>query len=108
MFSDSAWAENLMRQGIIERPPLLDRNSSSLRMHSLDERELLRAIEHLNSKILYMEQSTKRGAAAPEKLFSKEKFGPQIQLEVQLSKFGRRFAEACGLLRDIAKGQHGG
>lgn len=97
-FSDPSWAENLMRQGLIERTPLQQKHLGSLQVRSLDEEGILQVFEHLNEQVGHIEQSTKRSASAPDKLFSKAVFGSQIQLEVQFSSFGQRFAQACGVL----------
>lgn len=94
----AGWAENLMRQGVIERTPLQQSNAGALRLRSLDERAVLQGFEQLNRKFEYMDQSAKRKSLAPEKIFLSRGIGSAIQLEVQLSGFGRRLAEACGVL----------
>ncbi|PWE33204.1 hypothetical protein DDZ14_07300 [Maritimibacter sp. 55A14] len=96
--SDLSWAENLMRQGVIERPQFQKQNLGSPAVRSLDERGISKVVEHLNMQLEHMEQTANRSSSTPGRLFSKDMFGRQIHLEVQLSSFGRRFAKACGVL----------
>ncbi len=95
---DAGWSENLTRQGIIERTPLKQSYIGQLRIEQLDERGILQAFNHLNRQVGQMEQSSKWSLSAPGTLFAKRMVGDQIVLEVQLTGFGKRFVEACGLL----------
>ncbi|KQW47198.1 MULTISPECIES: Abi-alpha family protein [unclassified Ensifer] len=92
------WSENLLRQGVIELTPLRQTHVGNLRIDKLDERGIIRAFDHLNRQLGNLEQTSKRRVSKPGTLFSKPNFGDQIDLEVQLTGFGKRFVEACGLL----------
>ncbi len=93
------WSENLMRQGVIERTPVhrfgrLSAFGPTIR----DERDLANALGEFHETLREMEEVSKRQASPPERLFSQHGFGPQLNLEVQLTAFGKRFASACGLI----------
>lgn len=96
--SDPNWAENLMRLGVIERTALQHQNLGSIQVRSFDERAMLRGIMELTKQVEYMGLVAKRSSSAPETLFSTSAFNPRLRLELQLSIFGKRFAEACGLI----------
>ena len=96
--SDGSWAHNLLRLGIIERVPLRSHSASSLSLHSLDERAMLSIVEHMNEKFHVMSAEAVRNSNPPKKLIGKDKFSPQLQIEVRLTEFGSRLAHACGLL----------
>ena len=93
-----SWADNLMRQGVIERTPVRHSGRSSLQLRSMDERDVLQAFGQLNQQLEQMQQVAKRNSLPPERLFSQTRFGPQLQLEVQLTGFGKHIAYTCGLL----------
>ena len=95
---DSSWAENLFRQGVVERTPLQQPLISPPQIQRTNERTILEMANYLEKKIGVMDESAKRKASPPQKFFSRGGFGPQLNLEIQLSSFGRRFSEACGLL----------
>lgn len=93
------WSDNLMRQGVIERTPIHRfGHLSSFRPTIRDEEELANALVQLDKTVREMEELSKRQASPPERLFSKHAFGPQLNLEVRLTAFGKRFASACGLI----------
>lgn len=94
-----SWAENLMRQGVIERTAVHRFQGLSVfgpRIH--DERDLARTLGELHEGIRETQELAKRQASPPERIFSKHALGPQLILEVQFTAFGKRFAEACGVL----------
>lgn len=95
---DSSWAENLFRQGVVERTPSQQPLISPPRIQRTNERAIPELANYIEKQISLMNESNKRTAAPPEKFFSRGGFGPQLNLEIQLSSFGRRFAKACGLL----------
>lgn len=90
------WSSNLMRQGIIERTPIFGM-SLGFSAQSVDD---------LQKKVSELDQLARRNATDPEELFSSSRATPQMFaqlgsdgfLEVRLTKFGRDFATACGLL----------
>lgn len=93
------WSDNLVRQGVIERTPIhrfghLSAFGPTIR----DERDLANVLGEFRKKLREMEEVSKRQASPPERLFSQPVFGPQLNLEVQLTAFGKRFASACGLI----------
>ena len=101
--SDSSWSDNLIRQGVIERVPVQESRIDPIQVRSLDERAIMQVLERLNRQMNYLDQRSKRRSSAPKTLFAENNqrtvgVGPQIQLEVQLSAFGKRLAAACGLL----------
>lgn len=94
-----SWADNLMRQGVIERTPVQQlKNLSSFGPRIRDERDVAQALEEFHESLRETQEIAKRQASPPEQLFSPHAFGPQLNLEVQFTAFGTRFAEACGLL----------
>ncbi|WP_050526820.1 Abi-alpha family protein [Pseudorhodobacter aquimaris] len=94
------WSDNLMRQGVIERTPIHRFGRVSAFGPTIrDERDLANALGEFNKTLREMEEVSKRQASPPERLFSQHTFGPQLNLEVQLTAFGKRFASACGLIR---------
>lgn len=97
--NDSNWADNLLRQGVIERTPVrqlqkLPALATSLR----EQRDLARAIGEVQKKLQEIEETSKRQASPPSYVFTQPAFGLQLNLEVQLTAFGQRFASACGLV----------
>jgi hypothetical protein len=95
----ASWAENLLRQGIIERTPVHQFDQLSAFGPTIrDERDLAVAIGEFHKTLKEMQEIAKRQASPPEHLFSQNAFGPQLNLEVQLTAFGKRFASACGLI----------
>ncbi|WP_292896476.1 Abi-alpha family protein [Nitratireductor sp.] len=97
--SAPGWSDNLMRQGVIERTPIhrfghLSAFGPTIR----DERDLANALGEFHKTLREMEEVSKRQASPPERLFSQHAFGPRLNLEVQLTAFGKRFASACGLI----------
>ena len=93
------WAENLIRQGIIERTPLNQFERVSPfppRIH--DDRALTQAIGEIHKTLRGIQETSVRRAAPPQQFFSEHTFGSQLHLEVQLTAFGNRFAAACGLI----------
>ncbi len=95
---DSSWSLNLVRLGIIERPPvrLSGFNEISRRMSS--QEDLMEAIGKLRDKIKETEEVEKHRAVAPENLFQFYGYTGAIHLELNLSAFGNKFAKACGLI----------
>lgn len=94
----SSWADNLMRQGLIERTPIKHLGHSSSFAPSIrNDEDMLRAFANLHKQLKEMEQVTVRKASPPERLFSQHMFGPQLNFEVQLTEFGKRFSSACGI-----------
>lgn len=93
------WADNLMRQGVIERTPIYQFDRISAFAPTIrDERDLAQAIDEVRKTLREMQEVSKRLASSPKHLFSRHAFGLQLNLEVQLTAFGRRFASACGLV----------
>ncbi len=93
-----SWADNLMRQGIIERTPIHHRqHTSSFAPRIQDDEDILRAFAELHEKLKGMEQIAERNASPPERLFSQHMFGPRLNLEIQFTEFGKRFSTSCGL-----------
>jgi len=93
------WADNLMRQGVIERTPVQQfRNLSSFGPRIRDERDVAEALEEFHKSLRETQEIAKRQASPPEQFFSAHAFSPQLNLEVQFTAFGERFAKACGIL----------
>jgi hypothetical protein len=93
------WTDNLMRQSIIERTPVQQlQRSSGLLSRIRDERDLTKSLGELRQNLQQTQEIAKRQASTPEHFFSHQSNGPQLNLEVQLTAFGTRFAEACGIL----------
>lgn len=93
------WADNLMRQGIIERTRVYQsKRVSAFAPEIRNERDFSKAIGELHKSLLEMQEVSKRQASSPEHIFSQHPFRLQLNLEVQLTAFGRRFASACGLV----------
>lgn len=92
------WSENLIRQQLVERSGEIQRPSNHFSFSSLDQRELMQAIDLLASHINYLQEKAELDATPPDKVLSKAGFNPEFQLDVRFTGFGRRFAAACGLL----------
>jgi hypothetical protein len=54
--------------------------------------------EQMSKLVAHFQQAADRSSSVPARLFSKGSFGGQLQLEVRLTSFGRRLAEACGVI----------
>jgi hypothetical protein len=96
----NAWADNLLRQGVLQRAPVQVPYVGDLQLRSLDERGLMQLVQNMAQKIHIMEELAKHGDAAPKKLFANNAFNGPINLEVVLTPFGLRLAHACGLITD--------
>ncbi len=96
--SQPSWAENLMRQGIIERPPIKHFWNESQTWFDKVEENLAGAIRKLDNKFEQIEQDAKRNSTEPKQIFTSIPAASQMQFEIQLTDFGKRLAEACGLL----------
>lgn len=98
--ANTAWSENLMRQGLIERPPLKEPNLGTLPMHDSRDRNAEEVIGRLNTELMHMKQAAQWISTKPERIFSKSQMGPhsRLQFQVQLTSFGKRFAQSCGLI----------
>lgn len=93
------WGDNLMRQGVIMRTPVQQfGHIPSLDLGRSGDRELLQAFSDVHQRLEKMQQIARRNTSTPETLFSQNAFGPQINLEVQLTDFGKRLASACGII----------
>lgn len=90
------WSANMMRQGVIERTPLL---GMSLGFSP-------RSAEDIQRTVLDLDKLARHNASDPEELFYSSGATPQMFLQlgtngflqVRFTKFGRDFAAACGLL----------
>jgi hypothetical protein len=93
------WADNLLRQGVIQRTPVhqLER-LSTFSPKIRDQRDLAQAISEFHKTLRTMQEMSKRQASSPELLFTQNAGWPQLNLEVQLTAFGQRLASACGLV----------
>ena len=93
----TGWADNLLRLGVIERPAPTPSHFSNPTFHKVDERTLIQIIDYLQKQIAAVDQAVVRNVTTPKVLYSQERPGSQINLEMNFSEFGRRFAKACGL-----------
>ena len=91
-----AWSENLLRLGVIEPAPSQYRGLGSLHIKSFDERGLLDAFSQLSQKLNDIQQRAQSDQKALRGLYVSKYSG--LELQVQFTGFGRRLAEACGLL----------
>lgn len=94
----SGWSDNLMRQGVIERTPIRRFGLSGSGMHIQDERYLAKAVEQLYKTLHEVEEVSKLHASPPERLFSQQPYGPELNMEIKFTSFGERLASACGLI----------
>lgn len=91
------WAENLMRQGIMEhrvelrRPP--NRFSGSLNT----ERDFVRAFQFFGTRIDFLDRQSALNATLPDVLIKTSPGSLQVNVTMQLTDFGQRFATACGV-----------
>lgn len=93
------WADNLMRQGVIERTPVHQFARPYTFARTIrDERDVAKSIGEVHAALLAMQEVSNRQASSPKHLFSRNPFEHQLNLEVQFTAFGRRFAFACGLI----------
>ena len=94
----SGWSENLMRLGVIERTsPHGFGQLPAFAPTIHDERDIANFLTGLYQKVSEMEKVSLLQAARPDRIFSQHKLGPQLNLEIQLTAFGKRFASACGV-----------
>ena len=91
------WASNLMRQGIIERAPIISATALGFQARSLDD---------LTKKVATLDELARWNAAEPDELLSSYGATPHLFMHrgsitlfsVRFTKFGRQLVEACGLL----------
>jgi hypothetical protein len=93
----SGWADNLARLGVIERTPQKPPHISNPSFRKIDERALVGIVDFLQKQIATVDQAVVRNATKPKALYSRERSGFQIILEMNLTSFGNRFVKACGL-----------
>lgn len=96
-----SWPDNLLRQGVIEIPAKHVSYWQGAEFTSTDAPELEKAFNEINDKVREIEEAASRENAKPEALYRVTEYsggGVDFQFQVQLSSFGRRLAEACGLL----------
>lgn len=96
----NAWADNLLRQGVLQRAPVQVPHVGDLQLRSLDERGLMQLVQNMAEKIHIMEELAKHSNTAPKMLFANNHLPGPINLGVVLTPFGRRLAHACGLMTD--------
>jgi hypothetical protein len=96
--SVGGWSDNLVRQGVIERVPMGPSYRENVRVDSFDRRGLATIVNHLNRQVESIHTTAARNSSPPERVIGKAPFGHQVQLEIQFTRFGRRLAEACGLI----------
>jgi hypothetical protein len=97
--TDSAWADNLKRQGLIESTRTKGNSYPKLlQISSLSEREIYRAFAHFKKEIADLREASVASSAFPGRPLSSRSSKAMLHFEVRLSKFGRRLAVACGLL----------
>jgi hypothetical protein len=95
--TESGWADNLLRQGIIVRPRSSLPNGP-IQVRSLDERSMMRAFQELNERLEAIKVATERDATPPKRVFSNPVHSSQLRMEICFTDFGRRLAAACGIL----------
>lgn len=102
--SGQDWSDNLLRQGLIERIPNGPlRAESTARFRSFNQREMQAIVDGLSRQVETLKATISRASSKPERILGKRNLGHQLQLEVQFTNFGRRFAAACGLLDSTPK-----
>jgi len=103
--SGQDWSDNLLRQGLIERIPNGPlRAESTAQFRSFNQREMQAIVDGLSRQVETLRATISRASSKPERLLGRRNLlGHQLQLEVQLTNFGRRFAAACGLLDPTSK-----
>lgn len=93
------WADNLFRQGIIERMPVQQIPSPFSRTTRSDERAIQNNINRLHRQMESMIKSTALNEAMPTEIINTNSPPSSfIFLNVQLTHFGSRLAKACDLL----------
>lgn len=91
------WPINLIRLGIIERNS--NNDLSSIFYSSQNKSDINRYIYEVDNKINRINNYLSEYLKTPKKVLSeKNNLGNQIILEIRLSKFGIRLADACGLI----------
>lgn len=95
------WADNLMRLGVIDRtrkPSAFRSPPSAVGRVLTSEKHLLKMIQSLTSELEVQSRRLQLDKSTPETLYSDSFPLSGARFEVQLSAFGVRFVEACGLL----------
>lgn len=95
------WSDNLLRQGVVEIPPAQVAYWPGPEITSVEGTELDKAFTEIGDKVREIEEAATRQNRKPETLYRVVNYaggGADFQFQVRLSGFGRRLAEACGLL----------
>lgn len=93
--------DNLLRQGIIEVETKHASYWQDVEFASREDAALEKAINEINEKFRDIEKAASTKIAIPEELYRVTRYaggGADFQFQFQLSSFGRRLAEACGLI----------
>ncbi|PDS28296.1 hypothetical protein EFQ99_32615 [Rhizobium vallis] len=94
---NSGWADNLLRQGVIERVPLPLRMPALPNIANINERNLLQVLNNLVQRFEILQQAEAQDAKLPG-LLPKHSTENSFELPVMFTGFGTRLAQACGLL----------
>jgi len=95
---EDGWAENLFRQGVVERSPLPEVLSSRFSNYPhFGDVDVSRIVAGLQKKLESFDMKMKRETTAPSLILSGSRQEGRWTQEVILTSFGRRFAAACGL-----------
>lgn len=89
------FADNLLRQGVVERIPLRESFVIDPFTRLLDEIDPSKLIDHLRKQMDYLRKTSERNSESPDYLYSG---GHPWELELRFTGFGYQFAESCGLL----------
>ena len=92
------WADNLIRQDIIERIPTPQTQIEATRNGLFPRRELHEVVGRLDQQVKVLSQVVSRSASPPQRVIAKQNSSPLVHLEIGFTNFGRRLATACGLL----------
>ncbi|MDF1845895.1 MAG: Abi-alpha family protein [Parvibaculaceae bacterium] len=94
-----SWADNLMRQGIIEKTSVHQFHSlSPFRPNLRSEQDLAQTLGEFYESLRETQEIAERQKSPPEQIFSQHGSGKQINMQVQFTDFGKHFAEGCGVL----------
>jgi hypothetical protein len=89
------WSDNLMRQGVIE---LNVQRQPSLPSNMFPARDVNEVINRLGKQLDHISRRIKVASLKPKSVIGGGTSNSLVNLEITFTAYGKRFAEACGLL----------
>lgn len=90
--------ENLFRLGLIKRARIRESVFPDFVSGRADERSMIHALSQIQRHLGALQEATNKDPELPTQLFLKKSVGDPLEVEVEFTPFGRKFASACGLI----------